>query len=80
MIYLFFGAVGTLAVLGLLACGVFIGWKANGAFIRHSRQYAVEEATEEQRRQLLAQQQAFEEMLGYNADAAYGLTGGAELE
>lgn len=80
MIYLVYGAVGTLAVLGLLACGIFIGWKANDAFAKHSRQKAAEEATEEQKRMLMAQQQAFEEMLGYNADTAYGVTGGASLE
>ena len=79
MIYLFYGAVGTLAVLGLLACGVFIGWKANRAFVKYSRKQAAEEATEEQKRLALEQQKAFEQMLGYNADAAYNM-GGVELE
>ncbi len=75
MIYLVYGAVGTLAVLGLLACGVFIGWKANNAFVRHSRRKAEEEITEDQKRVLLAQQQAFESMLSYNVDAAYNMGG-----
>lgn len=75
MIYLLYGAGGTLAVLGLLACGFFIGWRSNDAFSRHSRQRAAEEATEEQRRQLMAQQQAFEDMLGYNAETAYNMGG-----
>lgn len=79
MIYLIYGAVGTLAVLGLLAGGFFIGWKANTAFVKNSRQRAAEEATEEQKRAVLAQQQAFENMLSYNVDTAYGL-GGAVVE
>ena len=79
MTYLICGAVGALAVLGLLACGFLIGWKANTAFIRYSRQRAAEEATEEQKRLFLAQQQAFEDMLGYSADTAYNM-GGAVSE
>lgn len=75
MIYLFYGAVGTLAVLGLLACGFLIGWKANTAFVRHSRRRAEEEITEEQKREFAAQQQAFESMLSYNIDTAYGMGG-----
>lgn len=73
MVYLAYGAEGTLAVLGLLALGFFSGWKANNAFVKYSRKRAAAEATEEQRRQLAAQQQAFEEMLNYNQDIAYGM-------
>ena len=75
MIELIYGAVGTLAVLGLLAGGFFIGWKANQSFTKYSRARAAEEATEEQRRQFVAQQQAFENMLSYNVDTAYGMGG-----
>ena len=80
MIYLLYGAVGTLAVLGLLACGVFIGWKGNNAFQKYTRHRAEEEATEEQKRRERAQQAFYEELLSYNTETAYGVTGGAELE
>lgn len=79
MMYLVYGAVGTLAVLSLLSLGFFIGWKANDAFVKQSRLRAAEEATEDQKRMLLAQQQAFESMLNYNIETAYGM-GGAEFE
>ena len=85
MIYLLYGAGGTLAVLVLLAIGTFAGWRANDAFGKYSARRAAQEATEEQRRQLMAQQQAFESMLSYNQDTAYcvntetGVMEGGEL-
>lgn len=80
MTYLIYGAVGTLAVLGLLACGVFVGWKCNNAFQKYSRRRAEEEATEEQKRRERAQQAFFEDLLNYNTETAYNVAGGAELE
>jgi len=76
MSYLVYGAAGMLAVLMLLAAGSVLGWWANDAFGRYSTRRAAEEATEEQVRQLAAQQQAFESMLSYNQDTAYGLNAG----
>ena len=78
MEYLVYGALGTLAVLALLTLGCFIGWKANTAFRQHSTRVAAEEASEEERRQLQAEQRAFENMLNYNQDTAYGLNKGLE--
>ena len=76
MMSLIYGAVGMLAVLGLLAVGAFLGWKVTRLFDRYRSARAQEEVTQEQRRQLVAQQQAFEEMLRYNQDTAYGLAAG----
>ena len=76
MMSLIYGAVGMLAVLVLLAVGGFLGWKATRMFDRYRRERAEEEITQEQRRQLVAQQQAFEEMLRYNQDTAYGMAAG----
>ncbi len=73
MMYLIYGAVGMLAVLVLLACGFFAGWYANHAFVRYSRKHQVEMATHEEQMQLMAQQRAFESMLNYNQDTAYGI-------
>ncbi len=78
MEYLIYGALGTLTVLGLLTLGVFIGWKANNAFRKHSNRVAAEEASEEERRQLIAEQRAFESMLNYNPDTAYGMNKGLD--
>ncbi len=78
MDYFIFGAVGALSVMVLLATGVLIGWKANNSFRKHSSRVAAEEASEEERRQLIADQRAFETMLNYNQDTAYGLAKGLD--
>ena len=85
MIHLMYGAVGAFAVLVLLALGFLAGWQVNKILAAQKRP-AAEEVTEEQRRHLIAQQQAFEEMLHYNQDTAYGANqmlsgmGGADYE
>lgn len=73
MTYVFYGALGMLAVLGLLLGGAALGWRARGAWQERTRQAAVKEATEEERRVLAEQQRAFEGMLNYSADQAYGM-------
>ena len=78
MVNIILGAVGALAVMLLIALGVFIGWNANNAFRSHSNKVAAEEASEEERRQLLADQRAFEAMLNYNQDTAYGMHKGLD--
>lgn len=70
----FRGAAGTLTVLGLLSLGAFCGWKAR----EHFRKKAVQEIRDEERRRAEAEQQAFSDMLNYNTDTAYGMTGGIE--
>lgn len=78
MTYVIYGALGMLAALGLLAVGVVAGWKARGAWQEHTRQAVAKEATEEERRQLVESQRAFEGMLNYNTEQAYGMNKGLE--
>lgn len=73
MMYLVYGVGGMLGVLVLLVLGGYCGWKAHEMFRHYSRRKSAEEWTQEQNRQLVAQQQAFEEMLRYNQDTAYGM-------
>lgn len=75
MIYILYGAGGILAVLGLLALGMLIGWKGNNAFQKYNRQKIEEEATEEQKRRERAAQAFFDDMLSYNAEQAYNVGG-----
>lgn len=74
MTYVIYGAVGVIAVLLLLICGAFLGWKARIAWEKHNTKVIHEELTEEKRRQFLADQEAFEAMINYSPDTAYGLT------
>lgn len=74
MTYFLLGAAGTLAVLGLLSLGAFCGWKARERFTAK----AAQEVREEERRRVEEEQRAFGEMLNYNVNKAYGMTGGVE--
>lgn len=71
MDYFLYGVGGVLLVIALLAFGAVIGWKGHIAWQKHTRQAAVQEATEEEKRQLEAEQRAFSGLLNYNAEVAY---------
>lgn len=72
MEYILYGALGVVAVLALLAGGFAAGWRAHTLWRVYTRKEAAREATEEERKSLAAEQRAFETMLNYNLDAAYG--------
>lgn len=73
MTYVLYGAVGVIVVLLLLCFGFLLGWKARVAWVKHTRRAAADEATEEELRNLKAEQKAFEGMLNYNLETAYGM-------
>lgn len=73
MIYIVYGAVGVVAVLLLFIAGCFTGWKLHVAYEKHNRQVAVDNATEEEKKLFIEQQRAFDNMLNYNINQAYGL-------
>lgn len=72
MMNIVFGALGVLLVLGLLALGFFCGWRARICWVSHTQRAAIQEISEQERKELLAQQKAFDQMMSYNADVAYG--------
>ena len=74
MTYIIYGAVGVIAVLLLFAGGVFAGWKLHVAYEKHNHKVVTESVSEEEKREFLAQQKAFDNMLHYNVNQAYGLT------
>ena len=71
MAYVLYGAGGVLLALALLVVGAVAGWKSHIAWQEHTRQAVVKEATEEEKRQLKAEQEAFYSLLNYNAEMAY---------
>ena len=77
MAYVLYGAGGVLLALALLATGAVLGWRAKGAWIEHTHRAVAEEVSEEEKRKAKAEQQAFESMINYNVDIAYG---GSTLE
>jgi len=68
-----FGALGMLFVLALLALGFLLGWKMNNIWRSHAKKVVAAEVSEQELQRLKAEQRAFEGMLNYNTDIAYGL-------
>lgn len=74
MAYLIYGAVGVIAVLLLLLGGAFLGWKLHAAYLKHNTRVVREELTEEQKQKFAADMAAWDAMMNYSTEAAYGLT------
>lgn len=72
MINVLLGALGVLLVLGLLALGFFMGWRGHVLWLRHTRTAVTQELSEKEKQAFEAEQRAFEGLMNYNADTAYG--------
>ena len=75
------GLLGAALGLAFFACGFYFGWKVRavpkaeehtGAIKPPEPTEAEKAAIEEERDRLRAEQNAFHDLLGYNADVAYG--------
>lgn len=78
MIYVIYGAVGVLAVLGLLTLGALIGWKARKKYTENAKVVAESQYTEEQVKRMKEDKVAFDELLNYTAATAYGMNRSTE--
>lgn len=68
-----YGALGALMVLLALILGLALGWKARDMLKIHR---SVRTENEEEKHRAWEEQQAFEHMLHYNMDTAYGMNAG----
>ena len=73
MLQVAYGALGVLFALGLLALGFFIGWKSHVLWLKHTHRAVRQELSEQEKQAFEAQRKAFEGLMGYNADVAYGM-------
>lgn len=76
----FIGVLGALTVVVPLCIGAIIGWKAHSVYRSHLEELApaapeLPSPTDEQMRQFKEDQEAFEAMLHYSPEMAYGITG-----
>lgn len=75
MLYVAYGALGVLVVLGLLSAGFFIGWRSRVLWMKHTTRAVRQELSEQEKQAFEAQRKAFDGLMGYNAEVAYGLAG-----
>lgn len=68
-----YGALGVVVTILLFAAGVFTGWKVREQVYASTRKIYAKELTEKERQQLIEDQTAFSELMGYNIEVAYGL-------
>jgi len=66
------GFLGGLAVVGLLAAGAVLGWRAHTLFARHTAP-KVQSPEDTELEKLKATQQAFRELSNYSMETAYGM-------
>lgn len=73
MTYVIYGAVGIVVVLLLFIGGAFLGWKLHARYLAHNTRIIREEYTEEQKQKFAADQAAWDAMMNYSTEMAYGL-------
>ena len=78
MVYVTYGALGVLIVLGLLSAGFFIGWRSHIMWLKHTTKAVRQELSEQEKQAFEAQRKAFDGLMAYNADVAYGMHVGPE--
>ena len=74
-----FGVLGAFAVIVLLCTGAILGWKAHAFVLEHRAPEPAPQhtPTAEELRRFKEDQEAFEAMLHYSPEMAYGVTGNA---
>ena len=67
------GFAGMLVCLFLLVGGVVVGWKLKVADVRRTQRVTAAALTDEQKRALREEQEAWRELHNYNVETAYDL-------
>lgn len=67
------GIFGALLTIGLVVGGFVAGWKMNDLCREKSAAAVQEELTEQDKKRLREDNEAFQQLLNYNSDVAYGI-------
>lgn len=73
MEYVLYGFAGALAVIALLGLGFFVGWKAHRSRRIIMTKELAEELSEQERKRLRQEQEAFNLVQNYTVERAYGM-------
>lgn len=78
MLSFLYGIAGSVLVAVLFAGGFFTGWKLKGKTVEAQHHEAEIAYTEKQLKSMRDMDEAFNKMLEYSADTAYGMDRGLE--
>lgn len=73
MTYFIYGVLGMLFTVGLFAGGVFLGWHLRIRYTDRTQAVVREELTEQEKRRRKEDAQAFDTLVNYSPEMAYGL-------
>lgn len=81
MLYVLYGAIGAVLVIVLFASGFFLGMRAQKRLDEKNEAIRTSAETPEEKeiRKLKEDQQAFQIMMNYNQDVAYGRVSAADI-
>lgn len=80
MAYIFLGALGAVLALLLFGAGVYVGIKGQGRIFEISAHKThTETPAEAERRRLIEDQRAFQTLMNYSPDMAYGFVTAADI-
>lgn len=67
------GAVGMLLALAIISGAFILGWKCNDVYRAKAQKVVARELSEKQLQKEKEDNEAFHQLLGFNADIAYGI-------
>lgn len=67
------GFLGALLAVGLFAGGVILGWRGNEKFRDQTQRVTAEQLTEEQKRRVAEEQEAWMALHNYSVEDAYNV-------
>lgn len=73
MIYFVYGVLGMLFTIGLFMGGVCLGWHLRIRFVHKTNAAVKTELSEKEKREAREAAKAFDTLVNYNPDVAYGL-------
>ena len=73
MIYFVYGVLGMLFTIALFAGGVFLGWHLRIRFVHKTNAAVKSELSEKEKREAREAAKAFDTLVNYNPDVAYGI-------
>ena len=73
MEYILYGAIGALLTVALFSAGVYTGWRVHIRYAEKTAAVVHTKLTEEEKKRQREDAQAFDQLVNYSPEMAYGL-------